>query len=125
MTDESKNEKYDLQFYQLILSLHGGAMQQMGKIASPVSGKVERDLAQAQATIDLIDMLKNKTRGNLSDEEQKLIDHVLYELRLNYVDEVKKEKAEKAAAADSEKKTEPDQTSEASEPQSDAESDDN
>ena len=125
MTDDRQHEKYDLQFYQLILSLHGGAMQQMGKIASPVSGTVERDLAQAQATIDLIDMLKNKTRGNLSDEEQKLIDHVLYELRLNYVDEVKKEKAEKAetdAAPETESKP---ASADTPAPQSEAESDDN
>ena len=121
MSDEKQPDKFDIQFYQLILSLHGGAMQQMGKVASPVSGKIERDLAQAQATIDLLDMLKHKTKGNLSSEEQKLVDHVLYELRLNYVDEVKKDKAEATAEKSAgESGHQPD-----SSPQPESESDDN
>jgi len=66
----------DQQLAQLVISLQMGAMQQMGKVASPVTGKVERDLTIAQATIDLIAMLERKMTGNLSDEEKKLISHV-------------------------------------------------
>jgi hypothetical protein len=79
-------------FFQLILSLHAGAMQQLGKVASPLTGKVTRDLDQAKATIDLVEMLKRKTEGNLKDDERKVIEHVLFELRMNYVDEIKKGK---------------------------------
>lgn len=88
MTDNAP--QLDPQLYQLILSLHAGAMQQMGKVASPFTGKVERNLAAARTTIDMVDMLKRKTAGNLSDDEAKLLEHVLYELRMNFVDESKK-----------------------------------
>lgn len=65
-------------------------MYQMGKTVSPVSGTIERDLTQARQSIDLLEMLQRKTAGNLSPDEQRLLEHILYELRLNYVDEVKK-----------------------------------
>ena len=81
-------------FFQLVVSLQGGAMHQMGKIASPLTGKVERDLDMAKSTIDLLGMIRDKTEGNLTDEEKNLLEHILYELRLNYVDELKKGEAE-------------------------------
>ncbi len=90
--------KMDPLLLQLVLSLQAGAMQQMGKIASPIDGKVERDLKAAQFSIDVIDMLEKKMKGNLSDDEARVIGHVLYELRLNYVDEVKKKEPEPQAA---------------------------
>jgi len=93
MNDQMGN--YDTNFFQLVFSLQAGAMQQMGKVASPLSGKVERDLTLAKASIDMLDMLQRKTEGNLSDDEKKLLEHVLYELRINYVDEVKKGDGEK------------------------------
>jgi hypothetical protein len=74
----------------LILSFQAAAWQQMGKVPSMISGKVERNLEMAKHSIDLIGMLEEKTRGNLSDDEAKLLGHVLFELRLNYVDEVRK-----------------------------------
>ncbi len=83
-------EKMDSHFFQLVISLQGGAMQQMGKIASPLTGKIERNLDLAKNSIDMLAMIRDKTEGNLSEEERKLIEHVLYELRLNYVDELKK-----------------------------------
>ncbi|MBN1212923.1 MAG: DUF1844 domain-containing protein [candidate division Zixibacteria bacterium] len=85
-----QNEAYDMHFFQLVFSLQAGAMQQMGKIASSLTGKVERDLNLAKASIDMLDMLQRKTEGNLSPDEKRLIEHTLYELRLNYVEEVKK-----------------------------------
>ena len=90
------DETLDPFFFQLVVSLQGGAMHQMGKIASPLTGKVERDLDMAKSSIDLLGMIKDKTEGNLTDEEKKLLDHILYELRLNYVDELKKGDAEPA-----------------------------
>jgi hypothetical protein len=81
----------NVNFFQLIVSLQAGAMQQLGKVISPISGKVERDLELAKATIDMLTMLEEKTKGNLSEDEGKLLSHVLYELRLNYVEESKKD----------------------------------
>lgn len=83
--------KIDPLFMQLVISLQAGAMQQMGKVASPLTGKVERDLDMAKHSIDMLAMIDEKTKGNLGEEEQKLLSHLLYELRLNYVDELKKE----------------------------------
>ena len=112
--------KLDPMFLQLVLSLQAGAMQQMGKIASPLDGKVQRDMKAAQFSIDILDMLDKKMKGNLTDEEAKLIGHVLYELRLNYVDEAKKkdpepeaEKKPEEPAADTESKPGPDKPDEA------------
>lgn len=88
MADEmNKNSQM---FLSLVTSMHVGAMYQLGKVASPISGKVERDLRQAQYTIDLLGMLVEKTSGNLSDEESKFLQRVLSELRMNYLDEAKK-----------------------------------
>lgn len=82
-----KPDDLDVMYYQLVLSMQASAMQHLGKVVSQVTGKVERNLEAARYSIDMLEMLKRKTAGNLSDEEGKLIEHVLYELRLNYVDE--------------------------------------
>jgi len=87
---EDSGKKLDANFFQLVLSLQMAAMQQMGKIASPLSGKVERNLMQAQASIDMLTMLSEKTKNNLTEDEKSLLDRILYELRMNYVDESKK-----------------------------------
>ena len=86
----STNEKDELLLTQLILMFQTAAFQQMGKIKNPLLEKMERDLQQAQISIDMIDMMYRKMRGNLSPEEEKLMKNVLQELRLNYVDEVSK-----------------------------------
>ena len=85
-----KNDEYDLHFFQLVFSLQAGAMQQMGKMTSTLTGKIERDLSLAKASIDMLDMIQRKTEGNLTPDEKRLLEHTLYELRLNYVEEVKK-----------------------------------
>lgn len=103
----SEDEKtVDPLFLQLVLSFQAGAWQHLGKVASPISGKVERDLRMAQHTIDLLGMLEAKTAGNLNPEEKSLLEHVLYELRLNYVDERNKGETEtepSSSAEESEK----------------------
>ena len=84
---EDANKKLDANFFQLVLSLQMAAMQQMGKIASPLTGKVERNLVQAQASIEMLNMLSEKTKNNLSEDEKSLLDRILFELRMNYVDD--------------------------------------
>lgn len=84
-------DKNTLMFAQLILMLHGAAMQNMGKIKNPATDKIERDLTASQAMIDILEMLRVKTKGNLSTEELTTLDQMLRDLRLNYVDEVNKE----------------------------------
>ena len=63
----------------------------MGKLKNPVSDKVERDLEQAKQSIDMLEMIRDKTRNNLSTEMSGTLDHVLTELRLNFVDESNKQ----------------------------------
>ena len=81
-------------------------MQQMGKIVSPVTGEVERDLIIAQTTIDILAMLETKMKGNLSEEESGFISRSLYELRMNFVDESKKTVPTEDSATESEAKSE-------------------
>ncbi len=85
-------------FLHLVLSLQSAAMYQMGKIASPLSGEIERDLEQARVSIDLLVMLQEKTKGNLLDEEKRVIDNIVYDLQMNYIDELNKDKSGVAAA---------------------------
>ena len=76
-------------FVGLLLGLHSTAWMQLGKVVHPGSGKVERDLEGAKATIDLLGVLETKTRGNLAHEEERLLTQLLLELRMNYVEELK------------------------------------
>lgn len=87
--------KLNMLFMSLVLSLSQAAMQHMGKVTNPLTGEIERNLEQARVTIDMMEMLKEKTKGNVVKEEEKLIGETLATLQLNYVDEVKKGKEEK------------------------------
>lgn len=77
-------------FLQLLTMFQIAAMQQMGKSPNPLTNKIERDLQQAKASIDVLEMLERKTQGNLSEIEKEFMEKILFELRMNYVDEVKK-----------------------------------
>ena len=84
-------EKNSSLFFSLVMTFQAAAMQQMGKLKNPISDKIERDLQQAQLSIDILDMLEVKTQGNLSEEEIKLLKGLLQELKFNYVNEMSKE----------------------------------
>lgn len=106
-------------FVYLVGSFELSAMQFMGKIKNPVTDKIERNLEQAQFSIDMLDMLKIKTKGNLQDYEEKLLDNILGQLKMNYVDESEKDKtdkteeqSEKSDAADTNPSTEDQSTDE-------------
>lgn len=83
-------------FLQLVIMFQTAAYQQMGKIKNPFTDKIEKDLAQAQFSIDMLGMIADKTKNNLSEEERKYLELALYELRMNYLDEVKKEGGDKS-----------------------------
>jgi len=85
----SQEDLDEARFTQLIFSFQATAMQQMGKLMNPLTGKVEKNMEQAKHFIDLVAMLEEKTRGNLNEREKKLIQGVLFELRMNYVEEMK------------------------------------
>lgn len=96
-------------FLQMIFMYHAACMEQLGKVKSSITGKIERNLVAAQGTIDLLDMLKEKTRGNLTKEEDRFLTELLRELKLNFVDEKVKEEREKAAQSASPSPQEPQQ----------------
>ena len=84
-------EKNDQLYLQLLYLMHHTAMQELGKISNPVTGELERNLEKAQQAIDMLEMLKEKTKANLSEELDTTQEMMLSELRLNYVDEANKE----------------------------------
>jgi len=77
-------------FLQLVLGLQQAAMVALGKLMNPMSGKIERNLEGARNTIDTLAAIEARTRGNLESDEQRVLLQVLTDLRMNYVDEVKK-----------------------------------
>jgi exonuclease V gamma subunit len=72
-------------FTLLVISLATQARMCLGDIEDPQSGKKQVDVELAKHNIDLLGMLEEKTQGNLSEQEKKLLDSVLYELRMRYV----------------------------------------
>ena len=88
-----ENDANKIMFMHLVSMLAMSAIQQMGKLVNPGTGKTEINLEAAQATIDMLDMLELKTRGNLDAEETKLLKDTLMSLKMNYV-ETKDQKSE-------------------------------
>jgi hypothetical protein len=82
---EQKGELPEISFANLILSLSTSALIQLGEIQDPVSQKSEKNLPLAKQTVDLISLLQQKTIGNLTPDEEKLMESVLYDLRIRYV----------------------------------------
>jgi len=80
-------QKHQLLFTQLVIMFHAATMQQLGKVKHPVTDKVEKDLEAAENTIDILDMLQAKTKGNLATDEDLLLTQVLKELKLAFVQE--------------------------------------
>ncbi len=75
----------EIDFNSFIFSLSTSALIQLGEIQDPFTQKSVKNLPLAKQTIDLIGMLKEKTKGNLTPEEEKVIEYVLYDLRIRYV----------------------------------------
>jgi len=75
----------EINFANFLLSISTSALIQLGEIADSTTKQPVKHLPLAKQTIDLIGMLKEKTKGNLASEEEKLIDYLLYDLRMRYV----------------------------------------
>jgi hypothetical protein len=72
-------------FTTFVLSLGSSALMHLGEVESPQTGKIEKDLAMAKHTVDLLLMLQEKTKGNLVAQEASLLEGLLFDLRLRYV----------------------------------------
>jgi Domain of unknown function (DUF1844) len=74
-------------FTNFVLSLSTSALFHFGDFPDPEGGASEKNLPAAKQTIDILDMLNEKTKGNLDENENNLIKGVLYELKMRYVKE--------------------------------------
>ena len=72
-----------------MLSLGSSALLHLGEIENPNDGASQKDLPLAKHTIDILVMLEEKTKGNLSTAEERLMESLLYDLRLRYVEATK------------------------------------
>ena len=77
----------DFSFFLSSLSMQ--ALMCLGELAHPATNQVHEDLEQARTLIDVLGMLQEKTKGNLTSEEQGLLEELLYELRLKYVEKTR------------------------------------
>jgi hypothetical protein len=76
----------EINFATFLLSLSTQALAHLGEIPDPVNHNVQIDLGAAKQLIDIMGILKDKTKGNLDQGESALLDGVLYDLRLKYVE---------------------------------------
>jgi hypothetical protein len=81
----------DQLFMQLLSIFYSSAMVALGKLKNPSTDKIERDLGQAQNSIEMLEVIKIKTSGNLSAQQSKMLESILTDLRLNFVDEKNKD----------------------------------
>jgi hypothetical protein len=80
----------EINFSTFVISLSTQALMHLGEIENPLTGKVEPDVLVAKQMIDIIGMLREKTRGNLNAAEDRMIEEILFDLRMKYVEAVKK-----------------------------------
>lgn len=84
----TKNEVYHEPTFSVFLSsLSMQAMIAMGRLENPLTGKAEKSLEQARFLVDTLGIIKEKTKGNLTADEEKLLEEALFNLRMMYVEE--------------------------------------
>ena len=84
-SDVSCQQANAIDFSAFVLSLATTAMSHLGEVPDPATGKNETSLEGAKEIIEILCMLKDKTRGNLTYEENRMLEHFLYELRMKYL----------------------------------------
>ena len=89
MTDSTPSRQAAL-FLQLLLGLQQSGMMALGKLMNPLTRQIDKNLDAARDTIDTLEALEARTQGNLESDDARVLRQVLTELRMNFVDEVKK-----------------------------------
>ena len=84
-TEGIGNPNFKISFMDLINSLAGTTLIQLGAVADPQTNIIKKDLGAAKQTIDILELLKEKTAGNLNNDESMMLDNVLFDLRMRYV----------------------------------------
>jgi len=90
MTEMNHPSRQAALFLQLLLGLQQSGMMTLGKLMNPLTRQIDKNLDAARDTIDTLAALEARTRGNLEPDEARVLQQVLTELRMNYLDEVKK-----------------------------------
>ena len=94
MSEEKQSEEQqampEIDFGMFVMSLASSVLVHLGEIEHPDSRARESNLPLAKQTVDILGMLREKTRGNLTQEEAQLLDNLLYDLRMKYVDAKKR-----------------------------------
>lgn len=103
---EEEAKDYEARFIALVSSISGSVMQHLGKVINPLTGKVERNLQAAREMIDILRMLRDKTKGNLTDREDATLTALIGNVQLNYLDEAKAEAEKPKEKAPEEKREE-------------------
>jgi Domain of unknown function (DUF1844) len=75
----------EINFATFIFSLNHSVLVHLGVTEDPVTGKKETNLSIAKQTIDILGMLEEKTKGNLTQDEEKMLKNMLYDLRMIYI----------------------------------------
>lgn len=90
--DEARGQggSHPIDFTTFVFSLGSSALMHLGDAPHPETGQTHQDLALARETIDLLAMLREKTRGNLSQEEERFLGSLLYDLRMRFIAAAKK-----------------------------------
>ena len=76
-------------FLNLVVSMSHSALLHLGDAPDPATGGVEKNLPLARQTIDLLAVLQEKTRGNLSGDEERVLSQAIYDLRMRFVEVAK------------------------------------
>jgi hypothetical protein len=93
---EGSYDDEPVSFSTFVLGLSTQALLHLGEIPNPMTRALERDLTAAKQVIDILGILREKTRNNLDPSEEALLDSVLYDLRLRYVELARKHPKEGA-----------------------------
>ena len=80
----------EINFSTFVISLSTQALMHLGEISNPISGKIDQDVPAAKQMIDMLGMIREKTNGNLNANEDRLMQDILFDLRMKYVEAVKK-----------------------------------
>ncbi len=86
MSEKNQTVPHKIDFTTFVLSVSSAAFVGLGMAPHPGSGKQEVNHDLARHNIDLLEMIKDKTRGNLNQDEQRLLDHMLRETRMKFVE---------------------------------------
>ncbi|HNS48572.1 MAG TPA: DUF1844 domain-containing protein [bacterium] len=96
-----------MEFIDLVMIFQAAGWQALGKFPNPANGRSEVNLPAAESAIGLLSILRDKSRGNLTQEEERVLNESIANLQLNYAAEAEKARSRPSEAGPAEKETAP------------------